>query len=181
MTAKSALAKSISSEYTPGRGSADMKRKRLLSVLIALTLVFIWGNSLVPRETSGALSDGLMEILNEAALRLGLGENFFTFMMDQDGDGIEEPTSHIVRKAAHVTEFAVLGALIWLRLELPGRKRDLVGFALGAAVGVSDEVLQFFSHRGSQLKDVVIDACGVLLGLCAVKAAAALRRRKGRM
>ena len=47
-----------------------MKRKRLLSVLIALTLIFIWGNSILSRETSGALSDGLMEILNEAAFRL---------------------------------------------------------------------------------------------------------------
>ncbi len=158
-----------------------MKRKRLLSVLIALTLIFIWGNSILSREMSGAISDGLMEILNEAAFRLGLGEDFFTFMADQDGDGVEEPTSHIVRKAAHVTEFAVLTALIWLRLELQGKRRDLVSFALGAAVGASDEILQLFTHRGSQIKDVFIDACGVLLGLCLVKASAALRHRKGRV
>ena len=153
-----------------------MRRKRILSVLIALTLIFIWGNSLLPRETSAALSDGLMEILNEAAFRLGLGEDFFTFMTDQDGDGIEEPTSHIIRKAAHVTEFAVLAALLWLRLELRGGKRDLVSFALGAAVGASDEILQIFSHRGSQLKDVFIDAGGVILGLLIVRGVSALRR-----
>ena len=157
-----------------------MKRKRLLSVLIALTLVFIWGNSLLSKELSGAISDGIMYKMNDVARFLGLGEDFFTFMMDQDGDGEDEPTSHLIRKAAHITEFAVLAALIWLRLETEGRRRDLASFALGALAGASDETLQLFTHRGNELKDVFIDACGVLLGVCAVKAVSALRSRKGR-
>ena len=77
--------------------------------------------------------------------------------------------------------YVLLTALIWLRLELQGRRRDLVSFALGAAAGASDEILQLFTHRGSQIQDVFIDACGAALGLCLVKAAAALRHRKGRV
>ena len=118
--------------------------------------------------------------MNDVARFLGLGDDFFTFMVDQDGDGVEEPSSHLVRKAAHIMEFAALTALIWLRLETKGRRRDLVSFGLGALAGVSDEVLQIFTHRGNELRDVFIDAFGALAGLCLVKAVSAHRSRKGR-
>jgi len=152
-----------------------MKQKRL-TILLILTLTFIWGNSLLPGELSGVISDNLMSVMNVAAEKLGLGPDFFTFMADQDGDGVEEPTSHVVRKMAHVTEFAVLGALLWLRLSAL-QKRTLRAFLLGVAAGAVDETLQIFSHRGSQVRDVGIDALGVLLGLGLTLLITRLRRR----
>lgn len=142
-----------------------MKRKTILTLLLAFMLVFIWGNSLLSREVSGNISDTIMEWMNTAAERLGLGENFFTFMADEDGDGELEETSHLIRKAAHITEFAAFAALLYLRLELPGKKGFLTCLLLSAATGGIDETLQILSHRGSQLKDVGIDALGALLGL----------------
>ena len=139
--------------------------KRILSVLIVCMLVFIWGNSLLSREVSGAISDSLMDVMNRAAARLGMAEDTFTYMYDQDGDGVEEPTSHIVRKMAHVTEFLVLGALIFLRLESRGIRRALTAFACGAAAGGLDEILQIFSHRGSLFSDVLYDAAGAAAGV----------------
>ena len=50
-----------------------MKRKRILTVLIVLALVFIWGNSLVSRELSGKISDDILFFLNAAAERSGSG------------------------------------------------------------------------------------------------------------
>lgn len=144
-----------------------MKRKRILSMLIVLALVFIWGNSLVSRELSGAISDTIMEKMNAAAEKLGLGADAFTYMSDEDGDGVaEQPTSHLIRKAAHVTEYAVFAALVFLRLESTGKKRFFTALGLGALTGAIDETLQIFSHRGSQVQDVVIDAAGALLGIC---------------
>ena len=103
-----------------------MKRKRILTVLIVLALVFIWGNSLVSRELSGKISDDILFFLNAAAEKVGLGPDAFTYMTDEDGDGVaEQPTSHLVRKAAHVTEYAVFAALLFLRLESAGKKRFL--------------------------------------------------------
>ena len=143
-----------------------MKRKRILSMLIVLALVFIWGNSLVSRELSGAISDTIMEKMNAAAEKLGLGADAFTYMSDEDGDGVaEQPTSHIIRKAAHVTEYAVFTALVFLRLESTGKKRFFTAWGLGALTGAIDETLQIFSHRGSQVQDVLIDSAGALLGL----------------
>lgn len=143
-----------------------MKRKRILTVLIVLALVFIWGNSLVSRELSGEISDGIMAVLNSAAEKLGFGQDAFTYMMDEDGDGVaEQPTSHIIRKAAHVTEYAVFTALVFLRLESAGKKRFLTAWGLAALTGAIDETLQIFSHRGSQVRDVLIDSAGALLGL----------------
>ena len=34
-----------------------LRNKRFLAVLVALILVFIWGNSLLSKEASGAISD----------------------------------------------------------------------------------------------------------------------------
>lgn len=143
-----------------------MKRKRTLTILIVLALVFIWGNSLVSGELSGKISDGIMAAMNTAAEKLGFGSDAFTYMMDEDGDGVaEQPTSHIIRKAAHVTEYAVFTALVFLRLESTGKKRFFTAWGLGALTGAIDETLQIFSHRGSQVQDVLIDSAGALLGL----------------
>ena len=59
-----------------------MKRKRILTVLIVLALVFIWGNSLVSRELSGKISDDILFFLNAAAEKVGLGPDAFTYMTD---------------------------------------------------------------------------------------------------
>lgn len=49
-----------------------MKRKRILTVLIVLALVFIWGNSLVSRELSGEISAGALLGLGIVSLILYL-------------------------------------------------------------------------------------------------------------
>ena len=157
-----------------------MERKKLITVLLALTLAFIWGNSLLSREVSGRLSDAVMGVMNTAAGKLGFDEDLFTYMADVDGDGQDEPTSRIVRKMAHVAEFAVLGILLWLRFERPAARRLLTALGFGVLVAAADETIQIFSRRGSQLSDVAIDAAGVLLGICLAPAAEAILRRRHR-
>lgn len=143
----------------------DMRSKKVLTILIVLVLVFIWGNSMLPGEISRAISDTVMDWMNRAAAALGLGEDLFTYMADQNGDGILDPTSHIIRKMAHVTEFAVLGALLWMRLESAGCKRAFTAFGLSVTAAGIDELIQRFFSRGSQLRDVAIDSDGAVLGI----------------
>jgi VanZ family protein len=77
----------------------------------------------------------------------------------------------VLRKLAHVTEYAVLGVL--LARALP----ELGALAAGLAYAVTDEVHQHFvPGRHAALLDVAIDATGVLIGILLARRIA-LRRR----
>ena len=67
----------------------------------------------------------------------------------------------VLRKGAHITEYAVLGMLL-----LRALGSALPAFAVGVAYAITDEVHQHFvSGRHSSPFDVAFDACGVALGL----------------
>jgi VanZ family protein len=69
----------------------------------------------------------------------------------------------VLRKLAHVTEYAILGALLLRALERP-----LPAFAVGVLYAASDEVHQHFvSGRHASPVDVAIDAAGIAIGLAA--------------
>jgi VanZ family protein len=70
----------------------------------------------------------------------------------------------VLRKLAHVTEFAILGAL--LARALPDRAALIAGIAYAA----SDEVHQHFvAGRHASVLDVAIDAVGVAVGIAALR------------
>jgi VanZ family protein len=84
----------------------------------------------------------------------------------------------VVRKSAHMTEYAVLAVLLWrARRQFRGNQGlwrwDEAGFGFGTAVlyAVTDEIHQsFVPTREGRVLDVVIDACGAVLGLLALRA-----------
>jgi VanZ family protein len=66
----------------------------------------------------------------------------------------------VLRKIAHMTEYAILGALLVRALRQPGW-----AVVLGIAYSISDEVHQsFISGRHGSPVDVLIDAIGVVVG-----------------
>lgn len=145
-------------------------RKRwniVLVLLLALTLAFIWGNSLLPRTESQEISRGLLAELCAALETLGLH-------LDPQND-------HWLRKLAHFGEFAVLGAELCALLLLNRRVR-LQGFVncafAGLAVAVTDEALQLISNRGSQVQDVLLDFAGFVTGLLLCGLLCGMIRRK---
>lgn len=67
----------------------------------------------------------------------------------------------VLRKGAHMAEYAVLGALL-----LRALGSDLPALGIGIAYAVTDEIHQHFvSGRHSSPFDVAFDAAGVALGL----------------
>jgi len=70
----------------------------------------------------------------------------------------------ILRKCAHMTEFAVLAVLL-----VRATRSNAVAFGLAVAYAASDEVHQLFvrGRHGSPV-DVAIDAVGILIGLAAL-------------
>jgi VanZ family protein len=76
----------------------------------------------------------------------------------------------ILRKAAHVSEYAVLGLLL-----LRAAGREAPAFLLGVAYAITDETHQHFvAGRHAAPVDVAIDSTGVLIGILVY---AATRRR----
>lgn len=128
------------------------KRMRLCTALLICNLIFIWGNSLLPGSLSGAISDWVKRIL----------ETLF------GSTGEDAPGFFPIRKLAHFTEFACLGALLCWRFSMLGRPKALA-FCLGAAAACVDESIQIFvPDRGPGIRDVAIDCGGVLTGMIAL-------------
>ena len=125
------------------------KRLRLCTALLICNLVFIWGNSLLPGEVSGAFSDWVKAILAKLF----------------SGDADDSSGGGLLRKVAHFTEFAALGlCLAWLHGML--QKGKLRPFLWGVLAASVDETIQrFVPDRGPSVKDVCIDSAGVLTGI----------------
>ena len=67
----------------------------------------------------------------------------------------------VLRKCAHVTEYAVLGALLYRALG-----RETLALALGIGYAATDELHQHFVRgRHASPIDVAIEAVGVALGM----------------
>ena len=124
------------------------KRTRLCVTLIVLNLCFIWGNSMLPGEVSGALSDWLGQLL-------GLGQ------------GDPSQGTGLLRKLAHFSEFACLGFLLsWLAYLKGERGFHMFALALlgGLLAACIDESIQMLTpERGPGLVDVWIDTSGVAI------------------
>ena len=130
-------------------------KKRILTLLILLNLALIWGNSLLTAAESGAVSGGVLAFLGR----------FLPFLLTEAGHTF-------LRKAAHFSEFALLGLLFCGRYRLVRRETPLHLMGFGLAVACIDETIQIFTPgRASSLIDVWIDTAGFALGLAVIMTA----------
>lgn len=84
-----------------------------------------------------------------------------------------------LRKAAHLTEYAVLTTLVWavgcLGLQQPRRWVLPIAWIGAALFAISDEMHQWFvPGRGASAMDVGIDVCGASLAICLILAGSQL-------
>ena len=130
------------------------RRMWICSVLVALNLLFIWGNSLLPGTLSSLVSRFVGDVM----------EFLFHIPVNETQGG-----GHLIRKLAHFSEYACLGMLLcWLTAMMGER-----GFRMGAtpaflALGAAcvDETIQLFADgRASSLKDVWFDTAGAVAGI----------------
>ncbi len=125
-------------------------RIRLCATLLVINIVFIWGNSLLPGTVSGALSSWVKDLL---AGLLGITPS-------DPGAG-----HGLLRKLAHFSEFACLGALLTWLICMIHKNLSLV-LAGGLLAAGMDELIQLFvPGRHAALTDVLIDIVGVLTGM----------------
>ncbi len=140
-------------QLSPGRRTAAI----ILSLLIVLTLAFIFGNSLEDRQESAEKSARFERIV-EPVLRALPYAQLHT----------REALATVTRKLAHYAEFFLLGAqmmalAILTRQVLPVRKRIILLSCL--VIACADELLQFISLRAPQVQDALLDTFGALCGI----------------
>lgn len=143
----------------------NQKKIRLWAVLVICNILFIWGNSLLPGSVSGAISSFVKDLVYRLFPGLsGAGEG---------GHGL-------LRKLAHFTEFACLGAFLTRFLFLLDKPR-LLALAGAFLVACCDETIQrFVPDRGPSFKDVMIDTSGALLGMILLLVGYACIKRKNK-
>lgn len=118
------------------------RQKRFLALTV-LWLCVIWGHSMMPAENSGAESNFLSDWLMQ----------YFPWMND-----------YVIRKTAHFTEYALLGALVFGAFPKQGRVAVLETAFAGFLAAFFDETIQLFSPgRSGQIKDVWLDFAGFAL------------------
>lgn len=139
----------------------------VLAVLILVNMAIIFQFSSAGREESGELSEGL----TRKVIRLLYRD--FEDRPTEEQQIILQKAHKFIRKAAHFSEFGLLGflsACLFLVISAVFRKLKLWLTLTAPAVftllyAISDEVHQIFSDRGPRVTDVLIDFSGAVCGI----------------
>ena len=133
-------------------------KKIILWILIILWMIIIFLFSSQNSEDSSKLSRGFLR-------------NFILWFLPEN---INEDTvdflEHILRKCAHMAEYAVLGVLISIQLRLyhvfeAEWKKIWSAVFLVMLYAATDEFHQLFvGGRSGQISDIFIDTCGGMAG-----------------
>jgi len=132
------------------------RRQKVFLALTVLWLCVIWGHSMMPAEDSGNESNFLAEWLMQ----------YLPWMND-----------YVIRKVAHFTEYAVLGALVFGAFPRRGGTAVALTAFAGVLIALIDETIQLFAPgRSGQISDVWLDFAGFALLQLALRLA--LRKKE---
>lgn len=148
--------------------------KAALLAAIAVNMIAIFCFSAQTGEQSAAASGAVMEIV------LPIIAPDYDRLPPSRQQALLERLGLTVRKLAHFSEFALLGALTAGYLSVDRRRRrGLHAWGLATLYACTDELHQMFvDGRGPSPVDVGIDSAGALFGaLIALGVAALIRRR----
>lgn len=142
-------------------------RQFICTALLILNVAFIWGNSMLNADVSGAFSEWVRSLLSPLFPPAG-----------------ESSGGYWIRKAAHFSEFVCLGVLFtWFHGMLTQTFARTVSraFVCGSLCACIDETIQIFTPgRCASLLDVMIDSAGVVFGITMLMICQSLKERKQR-
>lgn len=143
----------------------NRKLKVLRTVIVFLLIadmIAIFAFSAQKAEQSDSTSTGFIQVLAK------MFYPGFESLGEEKQQSVIGALQFVVRKAAHMTEFASLGVLLCAFAFTFGEKFRyfLLVFLFGFFYAVTDEVHQLFVEgRSCQLTDVLIDGFGVVIGM----------------
>ena len=155
--------KRVIKRITIGEDAARI-RSNIAGVLAVLWMIVIFILSGQNKEESGAISGGMRNRV------LDIGGWFLHLNIDEEALAqLAITVERIIRKSAHMTEFAILAVLlyIWIgRWQLTRMRRFWIAAGLTAFYACTDEFHQLFvPGRAGLLSDVLIDSLSAVLGL----------------
>ena len=135
-------------------------KRWILYIVLCLIVFFIWDNSLQNGGTSDGFSLIFAKWIAPIANKLGFYGNIWAL-------------NRIIRKLAHLTEFTILGGVLYVVLRRYIEYGTVVKtIGVGIVIASLDEFIQLFSlGRSSQFSDVLIDTIGIIIGILVVKLA----------
>ncbi len=148
----------------------------LLLVLSLMILIFCFSAQPADEsdETSGFIVSLILKILAPD----------YDSLDPEEKSELEHKVSFVVRKTAHLTEYAVLGFALMLHVAALQEKMKIrfprsTAFLVGSLYAVSDELHQVFvPGRSGEGKDVLLDSAGVLLGLLILSLIRTIRTKR---
>jgi len=134
------------------------KVKRILRIMIIVTIAFAWVHSSMGTTESAEESGAVFDLI-APMLRFLLPDAWVT--------------EHFIRKLAHFTEYAALGlelgAYMLITRErikrLPAPRFFVNVWMTGLFIAFIDETIQIFSGRGPMIADVWVDMSGYSVGM----------------
>lgn len=149
-------------------------KKRILAVLLVLWVAFIFSmssqNSTTSKNTSGGTIRAVLSIVPQ-----------FENQPEEVQDEVVDNLQYIARKSAHFLGYMMLGILVMsLLLQYDNlQHKALKSFIICVLYAISDEIHQLFvPGRAGQVKDVMIDSSGAILGIFIVLLIYNIRREQ---
>lgn len=141
-----------------------MNKSKLINWIPAIIwMIIIFMFSAQPASASNQLSTGFTEVLIDT-----LGKIMPFNIEISTVSNLVGQLNHIVRKFAHFSVYLILGILVSRSMIKNGFKGNvfIISLLICATYAASDELHQLFvPGRGCQLKDVLIDSLGSLVGI----------------
>lgn len=139
-------------------------------VLVALWICVIWGHSMMSGEDSSTESQMAVDLLRKAVAWLYTSDVQWVRDLVAEHPGIvdllldTERLHYLIRKAAHFTEYFVLGVLVVNAVyrTLRGIFSSLLTIAMfwACVPGIDEYIQRFVPGRAGMFRDVLIDMGG---------------------
>ncbi|MGL4848918.1 MAG: VanZ family protein [Clostridium sp.] len=131
-----------------------MKRKKIINLALLIGwMIFIFYMSHQPADVSSAQSGFVLKLIEKLGITIDVA--------------YVDIATTIIRKGAHITEYAILGILSYNAFILFYNRRQAMMIALLVTIGyaITDEVHQLFvAGRAGRATDVLIDSIGAIIG-----------------
>lgn len=142
----------------------NLKMQRIIFAILTIATfitIFIFSNQNGEKSsyTSRGFTKKIIEILQ-------LDKN----LSESEKENLIENSQFIIRKLAHFTIYTIAGINIFgfvNTFDMKKKNKILGTLLVGIIYAILDEIHQMFSgDRTPAIRDVIIDSCGVLFGIC---------------